>query len=100
MLEWRGEYRGRESDAKGLSAATSVAEIVIACLDKDRNCCLNQYQKHCAYLASLKPLYVFVACYECGHRVAEPQVPCHPRIHSSEVVRWDVPTGVGLQKGE
>jgi hypothetical protein len=77
MLEWSCECRGRESKVKGLSAATSVADMVIACLDKDRNCCLDQYRKHCAYLASLKPLYVFVACCECGSRVAEPQVPCH-----------------------
>ena len=45
----------------------------------------------------LKPLYVFVACCECGSRVAEPQVPCHSRIHSSEVEGWGT-TGVGPQR--
>lgn len=97
MLEWSCECRGRESKVKGLSAATSVADMVIACLDKDRNCCLDRYRKHCAYLASLKPLYVFIACCECGSRVAEPQVPCHSRIHSSEVEGWGT-TGVGPQR--
>jgi hypothetical protein len=94
-MELRVLKTGKQGE--GLSAATSVLEIVIACLDKDRNCCLNQYRKHCAYLASIKPLYVFVACYDSGHRVAEPQVPCHSRTHSSEV-EWDV--GDRCRKGE
>jgi hypothetical protein len=44
-MELQVTRKVKQGKVKGLSrsAATSVPEMVIACSDKDRNCCLKRY---------------------------------------------------------